>query len=529
MTHAARAFWNIHNLERIAGGRLIGPSPGGAIGGLATDSRAVTPGQAFAAIRGERFDGHDYIAVACDAGAGLVLADQPQHPMVRAAAERTPVLIVERVRTAMGALAAAYRDALGAGDEGDGGGAGALVIGVTGSNGKTSTVRLLEAVFTHAGWRTCASIKSFNNDIGVPLTVLNAPPDTQALICEMGSNNPGEIAALGAIVRPDVAAITSVGRAHLGRFGSVMAVAQEKLSLLRCVGLAGKALEGGGLALVPGLGAEPGVVDRALDEVRSACDRAGVRVCRVRAGEGRGVRYRVIDAGEHGVRFAIEQDEDCGGHCAGECEHTTARGRAPAVFRVPLHGAVMAGNAALAVAIGRWAGLGDRTIASGLERVAGAENRMVVHAWTRADGLALRVLDDCYNASPESMAAALAELDRQAGHGPARVLVLGEMGEMGAHAEAVHREIGRLIVERRIAQRGDTLLCVGEGARWIVEEAKRIDGLGCATLAGTGPALDAALAEALAVAKQRTGRAVVLIKGSRSVGLEGVCPALRRS
>lgn len=511
MSDAAASFWERDELAKAAGGRWLGSGvaagSGQRVRGVSVDSRSIAPGQAFVAVRGERFDGHDYVLAAHEAGAGIAIVDNAAHPQVRQAAERWPVLIVEDTRQALAVLAAAYRDRLEA-----------LVVGVTGSNGKTSTVRMLDAVFRSAGWRTAASIKSFNNEIGVPLTVLNAPPDTEVLICELGTNNPGEIATLGAMVRPDVAAVTSIGRAHLGRFGSVAAIAREKLSLLRFVGVG--LGEHAGLALVPGLGAEPGVIDVALDDLNEAAALQHVQVRRVRAGAGDeaglGVRYALVGSDDAGVVFRVEEHESS--------EHEAT------AFRVPLHGSVMAGNGAMAVTIARWAGIEDAAIASGLLDVVGAEGRMVVREHQRRDGVRLRVLDDCYNASPESMAAALAEASRQASElGAARVLVLGEMGEMGEHAEAMHRALGRSIAAEAFVQAGDAVVGVGNGARWIIEETQRLAGVRCAAVERVGEPLDAAVDAAVGQAAAAGHAVVVLIKGSRSVGLEGVGQRLMRS
>lgn len=520
MSEEARAFWSLDELARLSSGRWLGdaaPEPDATQPfGVSIDSRTIAPGQVFIAIRGERFDGHDFAQTAADRGAAIVIADAPTHAGVLEASQRVPVLVVDDARRTLKALASAYRDRLNA-----------LVIGVTGSNGKTSTVRMIDAVFRGAAWRTASAIKSFNNDIGVPLTILNAPPDIEALICEIGMNNPGEIATLGEIVRPHAAIVTSIGHAHVGRLGSVSAIAREKLSLLKCVSewpqphpakpnaTVGKS----GLALVPALGAEPAVVDLALDDLHEEGVLEGLDLRRVRAGDGQGVRWRLLEPNETGVLFTVEDDA--------LTKHNAA---ASTVFRVPMLGAVMAGNAALAVTLGRWAGLDDAAIVRGLAATAGAAGRMTATTHTR-DGVTIQLLDDCYNASPESMRAALLEATRQARAMDAtQVLILGTMSEMGDFEQRVHQEIGRTLIEESLLRPGDAVIGVGEPTRWIIEQAQHAPGIETACFPAVTDELHEAVAHAIE-SRTTAGQTplLVLIKGSRSVGLEHVAERLTRS
>ncbi|MBY0395837.1 MAG: UDP-N-acetylmuramoyl-tripeptide--D-alanyl-D-alanine ligase, partial [Thermoleophilia bacterium] len=216
-------FWTAAHVAAVTGGKWSGRAPACPhtvrLTGVCTDDRAVAAGSCFVAVRGERHDGHDFARSAVEAGAAMVIASRPI-PGLSAA----PVLIVEDTVRALGRLAAAYRDHLGE--------QGAAFIAVCGSNGKTTTVRMIDAVLRAAHPGT-SSQKSFNNAVGVPLTILSAKPGDHFVVCEVGTSAKGEIDMLGAIVKPDIAVITSIGREHLEGFGDVAGVMREEAAIAR--------------------------------------------------------------------------------------------------------------------------------------------------------------------------------------------------------------------------------------------------------------------------------------------------------
>jgi len=225
-------FWTLDNLAAVTAGRWsAAPGDASAVAaGLTIDSRAIEPGQVFLAIAGERFDGHDFVddALAAGAVAAVVLRAD--------AVTRGPALVVDDTLAALQTLASAYRDRLAA--------CGCKVVAVAGSNGKTTTRHLIHAALTGpgSGLTGTQSPKSFNNHIGVPLTLLAAGEGDDFVVVEVGTNHPGEVAALAAIARPDVGVITSIGEEHLEFFGSVEAVEAEEFSLFDHLAAGGRAV-----------------------------------------------------------------------------------------------------------------------------------------------------------------------------------------------------------------------------------------------------------------------------------------------
>ncbi|NBC95085.1 MAG: UDP-N-acetylmuramoyl-tripeptide--D-alanyl-D-alanine ligase, partial [Deinococcus-Thermus bacterium] len=225
------AFWEADNLRETAGGRWLsrpGPSASMEIRGVSTDTRTLRRGEVFVALRGDRFDGHDHLADATRRGAAIAVVDRDV-----AAPAGCGVIRVEDTYTALGRLAASYRRTLAA-----------EVIAITGSVGKTTTKHMLHTVLASA-LRGSASPRSYNNRVGVPLSMLAADPGDRYLIVEVGSNAPGEVGALGRLVEPDVAVITHIAQAHLEGLGTLEGIAREKAGLLRH-------LKDDGLAIVNG-------------------------------------------------------------------------------------------------------------------------------------------------------------------------------------------------------------------------------------------------------------------------------------
>ncbi|HZW10285.1 MAG TPA: UDP-N-acetylmuramoyl-tripeptide--D-alanyl-D-alanine ligase [Phycisphaerales bacterium] len=462
MTSAAHAFWRPESVRDAVGGAWLTP-PGRAPaigGGAAIDTRAIEPGQVFFALRGERTDGHRFLGQALGAGAAAAVIDSPD-----AAGDLPPGLPVLRVpdaRAALGRLAARYRRALSP----------ARFIAVTGSNGKTTTTRMIDACL-RTGLRGRCSAKSFNNDLGVPLTILAARPDDQYVICEVGMNAPGEIEPLSAIIRPHVAVITSIGRAHLEAMGSLGAIAAEKAALA-------SHLEPGGLV----------VLNADAPALQPWRERFG-RVVTFGAASDAGLRVSGVTERENGISFVLD-------------------GRSE--FSLPVLGAHNAANAAAAIAVARELGLADEAVRAALAGFQPAEMRLV-----RTRLGSIEIINDAYNANPDSMAAALRTLRAAAPASARRVAVLGDMLEMGAAGPDAHRDLGRLIAQTRPAS---LVILVGPLAA-LAAEPLASAGIDVARL----PDLDAPGAAA-AAGLLREGDCV-LLKGSRGMRLERLLWALR--
>lgn len=212
------SFWTYANLADVTQGRwLVGPDDlGDAVSGLWHDTREIKAGQAYLAIAGDNFDGHNFLDKAFDAGAACAVVSKEVE-------SSKPTLLVDDTVKALQDLARAYRDALKQG--------GCRVIGIAGSNGKTTTRHLIHQVLTHAGLTGTQSPKSFNNHLGVPLTLLSSKPEDDFVAAEIGTNHPGEIDFLSAIARPDIAVVTSIGEEHLEFFKDLDGVTKEELSI----------------------------------------------------------------------------------------------------------------------------------------------------------------------------------------------------------------------------------------------------------------------------------------------------------
>jgi UDP-N-acetylmuramoyl-tripeptide--D-alanyl-D-alanine ligase len=413
------------------------------------DSRDVDPGGLFVALAGEHVDGHDFAAQALAAGASAVLASRPVDE---------PCIVVDDVTVALARLATHVLGRLDA-----------VVIAITGSQGKTSAKDLLAAVLEPSG-ATVAPIGSFNNELGVPLTVLRADEETVYLVVEMGARGVGHIASLCRIAPPDIAVVLNVGRAHVGEFGSPDVTAQAKGEIV-------EALSADGTAVLN------------ADDARVAA-----MASRTSA--------RVLTFGEAGEVVLGEVRLDDGG----EPRFTLSHAGVAVEMHVPQIGAHHASNAAAAATTALALGLDLPTVAERLDH-AGARSPMRMARHVRHDGLV--VIDDAYNANPESMAAALHSL---AGVGGARtVAVLGEMLELGDGSRASHVEVGRLAAELGV----DRIIAVGTGAAGIAEGAGEL---------GTAVAdVDDAVRE---LSAWLTPTDVVLVKASRGVRLERVTEAL---
>lgn len=416
------------------------------------DSRTVTPGALYVAIIGERVDGHDFADEAFAAGATLALVSQPV---------AGPHVLVDDVVEALGRLAAAYVALLRT--EGD-----INVIGITGSNGKTTTKDLLGQILPHA----VVPVGSFNNEIGLPLTVLGADLDTRHLVLEMGASAPGDLAYLTRIAPLNVAVVLTVGTAHLGGYGSAEGLAEEKATVL-------DGLVPGGVALLnvddPHVAAMATRPSLAAGDVRVQTFGTSTNADLVAANIGLDHGRAVFSVNDQPVRLRL----------VGE-HHVT--------------------NAMAATAAALASGMELPEVATKLsEASAVSPHRMALVE--RADGV--WILDDSYNASPESMRAALRALKEVATTGRS-FAVIGAMGELGDATLAEHDKIGVDVVRLRI----DHLLVVGEGAKATHVSAVREGSW------GEEAAYVATIDEARAFLDGRLTRGdTVLIKASHGSGL----------
>jgi len=470
---------------RLAGGAAELAARGAAVTGpVVVDSRLVEPGSLFVALPGARTDGHDHAAAAVAAGAVAVLAGRELD---------VPCLVVDGnvegnldgnvdgevdgARGQLAALAAVARHVVDALPE-------LVVVGVTGSSGKTSTKDLLAALLADAA-PTVAPQGSFNNEIGLPLTALRCDASTRFLVAEMGARMPGNISYLTRITPPDVAVVLNVGAAHAGVFGSREETARTKGELPEALG-------------------EDGVAVLNADDPLVAAMAARTRGRVVRFGLGADADVRAAD-----VRLDAWSRPSFTLH--------TRQGDATRVS-LPLHGQHHVSNALAAAAVALEAGLRPARIAE-LLATARPASRWRMEVTTRTDGVT--VVNDAYNANPDSVRAALkalAAMGRPEG-GPRRRTwaVLGEMLELGEIAREEHDAVGRLAVRLDISR----LVAVGEGARPVHAGASHEGSWG----EESAWVPDAAAALQLLRAQLAPGD-VVLVKASRSVGLEAVATAL---
>lgn len=444
--------WQLAQVAEATGGRLIGADM--PLAGVSTDTRAITPGQLFVALRGERFDAHDYLDQAVTAGASaLLLADESRLPAGASA------VLVDDTRLALGRLAAAWRAQF------------ALpVIAVTGSNGKTTTKEMIAAILKAAfGDAVLATRGNLNNDIGLPLTLLGLTAEHRAAVIEMGMNHPGEIAYLARIGAPTVALVTNAQRAHLEGMGDLDEVAREKGTIF-------DGLAGDGVAVVN------------ADDAYAA--------------------FWQKQASQHVVRrFGIDHPADV--HAAVsqhgleiKLELQAPEGQASVVLGIP--GRHNARNATAAAAACLAAGVSLSAVAAGLSAFSGVKGRLQ----RRSGKLGAEILDDTYNANPDSVRAGIDVLAATIGR---KLLVLGDMGEIGEASGQYHDEIGGYAKSQGI----DRLFALGDAA----QQAVRNFGDGARHFCNVEKLI-------AAVNKELGPETTVLVKGSRFMKMERVADAL---
>ncbi|MFF7077433.1 UDP-N-acetylmuramoyl-tripeptide--D-alanyl-D-alanine ligase [Streptomyces lavendulae] len=460
---------SLAEIADITGGRPHDiPDPSVRIGGpVVIDSRQVEPGSLFAAFEGEHVDGHDYAERAVAAGAAAVLAARPVG---------VPAIVVPDVEKALGALARTVVERLGTD-----------VVALTGSAGKTSTKDLIAQVLQHHA-PTVWTPGSLNNEIGLPLTALKATAETRHLVLEMGARGIGHIAYLTGLTPPRIGLVLNVGTAHIGEFGGREAIAQAKGELVEAL----PAEADGGVAVLN--------ADDLLVRAMSARTKAHtVLFGEAEDADVRATEVRMTPAGQ--PSFTL--------HTPTGCSDVTLR----------LYGEHHVSNALAAAAVAHVLGMSVEEIATALS-AAGTLSRWRMEVTERADGVT--IVNDAYNANPESMRAALRALaamgDSARARGGRTWAVLGPMAELGDAALAEHDAVGRLAVRLNVSK----LVAVGgREASWLQLGAYNEGSWGEESVLVS----DAQAAVDLLRSELRPGD-VVLVKASRSIGLERVAQAL---
>jgi UDP-N-acetylmuramoyl-tripeptide--D-alanyl-D-alanine ligase len=452
--------FTVQEIVRATQGALVTGDLAVRVTGVSIDSRSIGVGEAFFAIRGHRLDGHAFLGDAAARGAACFVV----HTLPDSMPPAVPVVLVEDTTRALGQLAAAHRARFTL-----------PVAAVTGSNGKTTTKEMIASVFG-TRWRTLKPEGSFNNQWGLPLTLLDLTPEHEALVVEVGANQPGEIAYLAGLARPTVAAVTIVAGAHTEFFGSLDGVRQEKAALVRAVGADGH------VALNAD---DPRVLGMASDTTAHVVTFGRSAQAQVRA------QGDVVDDGS-GVRF------------------TLATGGRSAPVRLSFAGVHNVTNALAAAAVGVAVGFDLDAIVAGLEQAQPVKGRCV---WRQAGEV--WVLDDTYNAaSLESVRAAYAAVAARPRSGRL-VVVMGDMLELGDSAERTHRDVGR----EAAAIRADVFVGMGRASALAVDEAHAA---GVAETHAT-----TTFEDTVAHLLKRIGAGdVVLVKGSRGMRMERVADAL---
>jgi UDP-N-acetylmuramoyl-tripeptide--D-alanyl-D-alanine ligase len=455
-------------IAQVTGGQLHGDPAAVVSGEVVIDSRRAGPGGLFAAVAGERADGHDFASAAVAAGAVAVLATRPVP---------VPAVLVADVPAALAALAAFVLDSLPA----------IAIAGITGSSGKTTTKDLAAHLVERLG-PTIAPAGSFNNEFGHPLTVLRADSSTRYLVLELSARGPGHIAYLCGIAPPRYGVVLNVGHAHAGEFGGLDHVARAKGELV-------EALPAEGVAI---LNADD-------PRVLAMAGRTAARVVTFGMAPSARLSSHVPPPTIQAADVRLDE--------LGRPSFTLLTPEGPAPVTLGLHGAHIVPDALAAAALAHELGLGLAGIADGLSAaVPRSRWRMEVHR--RGDGVT--VINDAYNANPESVRAALTALRHVARDGRA-FAILGHMAELGAISQDRHEDVGEFAARADLAG----LIAVGSEAEPLLAGARRVR-------SWTGEALAVADGAAAldALANQLKPGDVVLVKASRAAHLEGVAQML---
>lgn len=478
----------IDEVIRAVDGTPDRPAPVGTVNRVETDSRNVATGDLFVAIRGERFDGHDFVPAAFEAGAVAALVHD-DYEVVSGGGGTSSVLpahaVVIRVDdtvAALGRLGQYYRRHVIGGS--------VTVVSVTGSNGKTTTKSMIAHILSQR-WRGKASIKSFNNAIGVPLTLLSVEPSDEFVVCEVGTNAPGEIAALSRLVEPEIAAVIGISEAHLEGLGSLHAIAEEKMSMLR--------------HLRPdGCGVVNADYDMLRHLLRKDYDLRKLKC--VTFGRWEEADLRLTD-----LQVVTDTQAQQANLASGETlDGLSFMSLAFTIndrfqYRLNTPGRHNVFNALAAIGVARRFGMDHDEIASALASFSLPPMRLQYEKPGR-----LTVINDAYNANPASLSAAVEVLRDMPAKGR-RVLVVGDMLELGDESERLHREAAKSIARHGI----DLVVTVGENAKLMAREIAAL----------SDKRIETHAYQSAGSAKRRLLQYLkptdtILFKGSRAIGLE---------
>lgn len=444
-------FWTLDRIAAALHGQSAGSLPRGSasVSGITTDTRKIGKGDVFVALKGERFDGHDYLSDAVRDGASALVVSQV--PKLNSLG--VPIYEVRDTLVALGALAQYWRRAWGK-----------TIIGVAGSNGKTSTKDLIRAALSRS-YAVHATTGNLNNRIGVPLSLLSLQPDAEIAVIELGTSLPGEVAILRDIAEPDIALVTSIAEEHLEGLGDLAGVLREEAAVYEGVAV--------------------GIAPAAQPEIAEAA---------------RGKANRVIVAGlEPGADLKPDRWE-IGPDGLGAIE------TGGVTIRPPVRGLHNLRNAMLALAVARECGVSYEDAAAGIAAMPQPKMRV---AWEQVGDVTL--INDAYNANPGSTRAAI-ELLQGTGSGRQRVIVLGTMRELGAASAQCHADIAGLA----LASGADIVAGIGEFAAALEKQNERERVITAPDVEDLWPQLQARL--------QRD--AIILLKASRGVQLERLVPHL---
>jgi UDP-N-acetylmuramoyl-tripeptide--D-alanyl-D-alanine ligase len=444
-------FWTLDRIAAALEAHSTGSAPRGSteVRGITTDTRKIGKGDVFLALKGERFDGHDYLRDAVRDGASAVIASRAP----RLSSLGVPIYEVGDTLVALGALANYWRRAWGK-----------TIIGVAGSNGKTSTKDLLKASLGRS-YSVHATTGNLNNRVGVPLTLLSLPPGADVGVIEIGTSLPGEVAILRDIAQPDIALVTSIAEEHLEGLGDLAGVLREEASVYEGVAV--------------------GIAPSAQPEI---------------AGAARGKAKRVVVAGLDATADLKPGRWEIGPDGLGVIEIGGV------TIRPPVRGLHNLRNAMLALAVARECGVSYEDAAEGIAAMPQPKMRV---AWEQVGNVTL--INDAYNANPGSTRAAI-ELLQGTGTGRQRVIVLGTMRELGAASEQCHADIAGLA----LASGADIVAGIGEFAPALEKRKEGERVITASDVDDLWPQLQGRL--------QRD--AIILLKASRGVQLERLVPHL---
>ena len=455
--------FTVEEIIKAVGGTLVSGEKENIVYRVCTDSRKAEPDDLFFPLKGENNDGHDFLGQVLEAGCRtIVVSDESKIPKQAFASQPgdADIIVVDDTTAALQALAAYYLDCLPLKKK----------IAVTGSVGKTSTRDMLYYAAS-TSFKTGRNPKNFNNYFGLPLSIMDFEPDTEVAVLEMGMASAGEIETLARIARPDIAVITNIGVSHIENLGSREGILKAKLEVTCCFD------ENSVL-----------VINADNDMLTPENVKGPYRVITVGTGENCDYRINdVCDFGDKGIEYTL---------CHEGKDYR---------IKLPVPGAHNAINASLAVAAAGLMGISPETAIKGFEQAELTEKRLNIKKQGR-----IKVIDDTYNACPESMKSALNTLmSTEVEEGGRRVAVLGDMFELGKESPAAHLEVGRYAVEKK----PDLLIAVGKDAEYIAQGAEPL-GDGHVLRYETREDLEKEVHEII-----RPGD-TVLVKASRSMEME---------